>query len=152
LLSVKAQTYFNISLDIIYKIIIKGNILKAVDIICGIIFKDDKFLIERRKKDEIIDPNLVVLPGGHVEENENREHALKREMKEELDIEVKKLKFIKKDFWVASNGEKQNIYYYLILNYDGKPICKTAEELVWTKNVKDLDTEVDRKVIEKLIK
>jgi mutator protein MutT len=126
--------------------------LKAVDIVCGIIFKDDKFLIERRKKDEIIDPNLAVLPGGHVEENESKEQALKREMKEELDIKVKKSKFIKKDFWIASNGEKQNIYYYLILDYDGKPTCKAAEELVWIKNVKDLDTEVDRKVIEKLIK
>ena len=126
--------------------------MKAVDVVCGIIFKDEKFLIEKRKKDEKIDPNLAVFPAGHVEENETREHALKREMKEELGIKVKKLKFIKKDSWIASNDEKQSIYYYLILDYDGEPTCKEAEELIWTKNIKDLDTEVDRKVIEKMMK
>lgn len=126
--------------------------MKAVDVVCGIIFKDEKFLIEKRKKDEKIDPGVVCLPGGHVEENETKEQALKREMKEELGIKVKKLKFIKKDSWIASNDEKQSLYYYLILDYDGEPTCKTAEELIWTKNVKDLDTEVDRKVIEKMIK
>ncbi len=126
--------------------------MKSVDVVSGILFKDKKFLIEKRKFNEKLDPGITCLPGGHVEPFEDKEKALIREMKEELDIKVKKLKFIKKDSWIASNGENQNLYYYLILDYDGEPICKTAEELIWTENVKDLDTEVDRKVIEKMIK
>jgi len=126
--------------------------LKFVDIVSGILLKGKKFLIEKRKINEKIDPGLTCFPSGHVEPFESKENALKREMKEELNIKVKKIKFIKKDFWTASNGENQNLYYYLILEYEGKPECKTAKELIWTENIKDLDAEVDRKVIEKMMK
>lgn len=126
--------------------------MKKADIVIGIIFDGNKFLIEKRKHDEKLDPGLALFPSGHVEKNETKEEALKREMKEELNIKVKRMKFIKKDFWTASNGEKQNLYYYLISEYEGKPICKTAKELLWTENINDLDTDVDRKVIEKLLK
>ena len=67
--------------------------MKTVDVVVGIIFKGKKFLIEKRKLNEKRDPGIVCLPGGHVELNESRKHALKREMKEELGIKVKKLKF-----------------------------------------------------------
>ncbi len=124
--------------------------MKTVDIVIGMIFKSNKFLIERRKQDEKLDPGLAMFPSGHVEANETKEEALKREMKEELNVKVKRMKFIKKDFWIASNGEKQNLYYYLISEYEGEPVCRAAKELVWTENINDLDTDVDRKVIEKL--
>jgi 8-oxo-dGTP diphosphatase len=124
--------------------------MKTVDIVIGVIFKNNKFLIEKRKQNEKIDPGLAVFPSGHVNPKETREEALKREMKEELNIKVKRMKFIKKDFWIASNRERQNLYYYLILDYEGEPICKTAKELIWTKNVDELDTDVDRRVIEDL--
>lgn len=122
--------------------------MKIVDVVSGIFFKDGKFLIEKRKMNEKIDPGLACFPAGHIKSFENKEDALKREMKEELNIKIKKIKFIKRDFWIASNGENQNLYYYLILEYEGKPVCKTAKKLIWTENVEDLDTEVDRKVIE----
>lgn len=125
--------------------------MKALDVVCGIIFKDNKFLVEKRKLDEKLDPGLACFPAGHVKLNETKENALIREMREELNIKVKKIKFIKKDFWVASNGEKQNLYYYLILAYEGKPRCNTAKELLWTEIIDDLDTEVDRIVIKDLI-
>ena len=124
--------------------------MNTVDVVCSIIFKSNKFLVEKRKLDEKIDPGLACFPAGHVNKNETKEQALIREMKEELNIKVKKIKFVKKDFWIASNGEKQNLYYYLILDYDGEPRCSTAEELLWTENVEDLDTEVDRIVIKKI--
>ena len=124
--------------------------MKTADIVIGLIFKDKKFLVEKRKSNEKIDPGLAVFPSGHVEVNETKEEALKIEMKEELNIKVKRMKFIKKDFWKASNGERQNLYYYLILDYDGEPVCKAAKELIWTENVDELDTDVDRRVIEDL--
>lgn len=128
-----------------------GVVLKAVDVVVGIIFDKGKFLVERRKKDEDIDPGIICLPSGHVKRNETKEKALIREMKEELDIKVKKSEFFKKDFWIASNGENQNLYYYLILDYNGKPFCKTAKELLWSNKPEDLDTNVDRRAIEKVL-
>jgi hypothetical protein len=67
-----------------------------------------------------------------------------REMKEELNAEVKKLKLIKRSSWVASNGERQNVYYYLVLAYEGKPACRAAEEILWLKNTGEFDIEADR--------
>ena len=38
------------------------------------------------------------------------EIGLKRELKEELGVKVKEFKFICKNFYIASNGERQNAY------------------------------------------
>lgn len=122
--------------------------LNTKDVVVGVIFDKGLFLAEKRKADERIDPGIICLPGGHVETGETRVSALKREMKEELNIEVKKLRFIKRSFWVASNKERQNVYYYLVLGYEGEPVCGTAEELLWLDNVHDLDVEIDRQVVE----
>jgi len=124
--------------------------MKTVDVVVGVIFRDNKFLVERRKTDEKIDPGIICLPGGHVEPNENRGDALRREMREELNIEVKRSEFLKKDFWIASNGERQNVYYYLIKSYEGEPTSKTAEETLWVENVEQLDVPDNRDVIEKV--
>ena len=124
--------------------------MKTVDVVVGIIFRDNKFLVERRKTDEKIDPGIICLPGGHVELNENKEDAFKREMKEELNIEVKKSVFLKKDFWIASNGERQNVYYYVVTSYEGDPTSKTAKEIIWVENTNELDILDDRNAIEKI--
>ena len=121
-----------------------------VDVVVGVIMNQNKFLVERRESDEKLDPNVVCLPGGHVRKNESLEAALKREMLEELGIKVKEAKFICRNFYVASNGERQNAHCFLIVNYEGKPVCKTAKEVFWTNNVEDLSIEVDRNTIRKL--
>ena len=123
--------------------------MQGVDVVVGIIFHERKFLAEKRKKSDKIDPGIVSLPGGHVELGETRKAALIREMREELSIEVKKTRFIRKSRWLASNGEKQNVYYYLILDYDGKPVRRTAQRISWIKDVEDLDIDIDRQAVEK---
>jgi len=124
--------------------------LKEVDVVVGIVLKDDKFLVERREPDEEVDPGIVCLPGGHVKTGESMEEALKREMREELGIEVKGLKFICENFYVASNGERQNAYCFLVTEYEGKPVCKSAQKIFWEDNIENLDLEVDKKTIKKL--
>ena len=68
--------------------------MEVVGVVVGIVVRDDKFLVERRRWDETIDPGIVCLPAGHVEPNEGLEDALKREMMEELDIQVNDVKFV----------------------------------------------------------
>jgi 8-oxo-dGTP pyrophosphatase MutT (NUDIX family) len=121
--------------------------LGRVDVVVGVVFCRGRFLAERRKVSENIDPGIVCLPGGHVEPEETRESALIREMKEELGIEVKKPRFIKRSFWIASNGERQNVYYYLVLEYKGKPVCREAEDILRIENVDRLDVEIDRQAV-----
>ena len=125
-------------------------LLEDVDVVVGIILNGNKFLVERRRLDEKVDPGIVCLPGGHVKINESKEEALKRELREELGIEVKGLKFVCKNFYVASNGERQNAHCFLVTDYKGNPVCKSAQEIFWEDNIENLSLEVDRKTIMKL--
>ena len=124
--------------------------MKAVGVVVGIVVKGNKFLVERRRWDETVDPGIVCLPAGHVEPNEGLEDALKREMLEELEIKVKKFKFVCKNFYVASNGERQHAYCYLITDYEGEPLCNDAQEIFWEENINNMSLEVDRKTIRKM--
>ncbi len=125
-------------------------LLEDVDVVVGVILDGNKFLVEHRRQDETIDPCIVCLPGGHVKINESKEEALKRELQEELAIKVKEMRFICKNFYIASNGERQNAYCFLITDYEGKPVCKSAQEIFWEDKIERLSLEVDRKTITKL--
>ena len=92
----------------------------------------------------------MCLPAGHVKPNKSLEDALKRETTEEYGIQVNETKFVCKNFYVASNGEKQNTYCYLIADYEGEPVCKTAQEISWEDNIENLSLKVDRKTIKKM--
>ena len=123
---------------------------KEVDVVVGILTDGDKFLVERRGPDEMLDPNVVCLPGGHVNKGERYEKALKREMHEELGITVKGLRLIGKGFRIASNGERQNSYCFVVTSYEGKPTAESAKEIFWTSKIDDLSLEVDKQMIRQL--
>ena len=124
--------------------------MESVDVVVGIILNGNKFLVERRRSDEKVDPGIVCLPGGHVKANESKEEALKRELREELGIKVKEMEFACKNFYIASNGERQNAYCFLVTDYEGKPVCKSSQEIFWEDNIEHLSLEIDRKTIAKL--
>lgn len=54
----------------------------------AIIKKDGKYLIIRKSKDEDVTPNTIDIPGGRIEFGEEPEDALKREVKEEVGLDV----------------------------------------------------------------
>ena len=60
--------------------------MKTLNVVAAIIHKDDKILATKRGYGEFI--NQWEFPGGKIEENETKEEALKREIKEELNIEI----------------------------------------------------------------
>ena len=124
--------------------------MDAVGVVVGIVVKGDKFLVERRRWDETIDPGIVCLPAGHVEADESLEDALKREMMEELGIKVNSFKFVCKNFYVASNGEKQHAYCYIIDDYEGTPVCKDAQEIFWETSIENLSLDIDKKTVKKI--
>ena len=124
--------------------------MEAVGVVVGIVVKGDKFLVERRRLDEKVDPGIVCLPAGHVEPNEGLDDALKREMMEELGIQVKEMKFVCKNFYVASNGERQHAYCYLVTDYEGEPVCKAAQEIFWEEDINKMSLNIDKKTLEKM--
>ena len=60
--------------------------MKTLNVVAAIIHKDDKILATKRGYGEFI--NQWEFPGGKIEENETKEEALKRDIKEELNIEI----------------------------------------------------------------
>ena len=84
------------------------------------------------------------LPGGHVEFGEKTEKALKREMKEETDVSVKKLCFI----GTCENIFKEGVSFHHELNLVFSGILQALRisskephiEFVW-KNMRELKKE-----------
>ena len=58
------------------------------------IFVNDGMLLIAKRKSTALLPNLWELPGGKIEPNETPEECLKRELKEEFDIDVTVGKFL----------------------------------------------------------
>jgi len=124
--------------------------VETVEVVVGILLNQNTFLVERRRFDEPVDPGIVCLPGGHVQRGESRGEALAREMREELGINVKDFTFICLNFYIASNGERQHAYCYLITAYEGTPVSNSAQEIFWEDDIDVLSLEVDRKTIRRV--
>lgn len=61
--------------------------MKTIEVVAAIIHKDNCYLATQRGYGDF--EGMWEFPGGKIEEGESREEALKREIKEELDAEVK---------------------------------------------------------------
>ncbi|WP_029281362.1 (deoxy)nucleoside triphosphate pyrophosphohydrolase [Pedobacter sp. R20-19] len=71
--------------------------MDTVRVVCGIIFKEDKILLCRRKAEKPLG-GYWEFPGGKVEPNESESDALMRELKEELSVKVEIQKHFKTIF------------------------------------------------------
>lgn len=60
--------------------------MRTLNVVAAIIHKDNKILATKRGYGEFI--NQWEFPGGKIEENETKEEALIREIKEELNVEI----------------------------------------------------------------
>jgi len=65
--------------------------MKTLNVVAAIIKKDNQILATKRGYGEFI--NMWEFPGGKIENNETKEEALIREIKEELDCIIKPTKF-----------------------------------------------------------
>jgi 8-oxo-dGTP diphosphatase len=66
--------------------------MKKIKVVCGVIVKNNKYLITQRGDSKNL--NKWEFPGGKVEPFENIFDAIKRELKEELIIEVTPIKIL----------------------------------------------------------
>jgi 8-oxo-dGTP diphosphatase len=83
--------------------------------IAAIILENDKgelLLYLRDNKPDIPFPDHWDLIGGHVEEGETPEEALVREVKEELDIDLKEYTFYKKYICLKGDAYDNTKYIY----------------------------------------
>ena len=82
--------------------------------VCGILKFNNKYLIVRMNENK-----FYCLPGGHIELGEDTNEAVLREMREELDFEVKieRMVCVIQNFFKDENGKTfHELGYYYIIN------------------------------------
>ena len=101
------------------------------DVVAAIIIKDDKYFIAQRNRNKHMGLSWE-FPGGKVEEGESFEIALKREIEEELNIEINiKNKLGEENY----HDEKINVkLHYFICSYTGGDIyLNEHEDSAWVE-------------------
>ena len=71
----------------------KKKIIKDVHAVIGVIEKDGKYFIQKRPAKGLL-ADLWEFPGGKIEMGETKPEALRRELKEELNVELKSAKHL----------------------------------------------------------
>src|SRR2546425_7804883 len=122
------------------------------DVVAGILMERRKFLVEKRRDDDEADPGYVEIPGGHVDPEETLEDALRREMKEELGIEVESARLVQKSLAMATNGERQRIHYFLVEKWKGRIESQEAKGVYWESEVSNLSIMPDRRAVRRILR
>lgn len=105
------------------------NFMTLQKVTAGIIEKDGKILIAKRKSGKCIGAKWE-FPGGKLEENETLEDCLKRELKEELDIEIEiKHYLISSRFFC--NGIEIELVAYNVKYTGGEIKLVDHDEIKW---------------------
>ena len=103
------------------------------DVVAAIIIKNGKYFIAQRNKNKHMGLSWE-FPGGKVEKGETFEIALKREIKEELNIEINiKNKLGEENY----QDDKINVklHYFICSHFNGEIILSEHEDSAWvTKN------------------
>ena len=127
---------------------------KPIQVVAAVIIRDDKTLCVQRGK-HIRDYVSLKweFPGGKIEPGEDREQALRREIREELDVEIGNpeyfttVKHAYPDFHLV-----MHVYNCLILK--GEPLLKEHVALKWLR-VEELDqldwAAADIPIVDKLM-
>lgn len=99
------------------------------DVVGALIEDKGKFLVCQRQDNDLFG-SLWEFPGGKVEKGEDKKAALKRELKEELGIQVKVGKLIN-TFEDEIPAMKITVYLYRCNITKGTPRCLECQDLKW---------------------
>ena len=123
-------------------------------VVGGLIYQNKKILICQRKK-EGDHPFKWEFPGGKINDFEENQEALKRELKEELNIEIIKMSFFDEYLYEYKElSKKLKLVFYQIFQFEGEMQNLVHHQLKWIdiSNLSDYDfLEGDQKIIDKLI-
>ena len=113
----------------LFSITKKKKTIPAYNIVVGIIFKKNKFVISQRKPTGLL-ANLWELPGGKKYQHESAIDCLKREIKEEINISIKNPIYIGHIKHQYSHF-KINIDFYCCSYYKGRAKALEAQQIKW---------------------
>ena len=100
------------------------------EVAVGILRKNGKILICQRKKGGRYELKWE-FPGGKLENGETTEHCLRRELREELSIEIQSIECIQTQASYYEDGGIFNVAYCFISGYTGEPKNNVFEQIRW---------------------
>jgi len=114
-----------------YPIKNKPKTIPLYNVVVGLIIKNNKFLISKRKPTGLL-PNLWELPGGKIKKDESKTTCLKREIKEETNIIIqdgKNVGYINH----AYSHFKVKISLFIITKFTGHPKALASVQIKWVE-------------------
>ena len=100
------------------------------EVAVGILQKNGKILICQRKKGGRYELKWE-FPGGKIENGETTEQCLRRELREELSIEIHSIERIQTQAAYYEDGGIFNVAYCFISGYTGEPKNNVFEQIRW---------------------
>ena len=129
------------------------NANKVINVVAALIYQNGKLLVCQRRAEGAF-PLKWEFPGGKVEEREADIDALRRELREELTIEMRAAVLVYQHTHRYPDGPTVSLRFYFIHGFDGEAQNMVFEKVSWVK-VADLEhmdfLEGDRPIIEKLL-
>lgn len=98
-----------------------------------IVNQKGEILLSLRKKDKSY-PDMWEFPGGKVEKGENETQALRRELKEELNINTQLNEF---ELLFSFKNDNPNFSLYKCSKWEGEPEALESQKIKWT-NINEL--------------
>ena len=124
-----------------------------INVVAAVIRDEEGRILITQRNLKKAQGGLWEFPGGKIESEETKEHAIVREIKEELDIEIRCDKYI--DEKVFNYPEKDfNLIAFECIKLGGEIRLLEHESYAWVKEIELKDYEfapVDLFIIEKLI-
>ena len=133
--------------------------MKHVEVVCAVIAKDNKVFCCRRGPGRALEGKYE-FPGGKVEVGETQQEAIMREIKEELETDVRPIKFIGTSHHIYSDddvapfkGFEITMHAYLCAKFSGDLKLKEHTDSKWLSK-EELDSvdwaEADKPIVEML--
>jgi len=127
---------------------------QTTTVVGGLIYQNKKILICQRK--EVGDhPLKWEFPGGKIKDFEENQEALRRELKEELNIDITEMSFFDEYLYEYKElSKKLKLVFYHIFQFEGEIQNLVHHQLKWIdiSNLSDYDfLEGDHKIINRLI-
>lgn len=126
---------------------------RDTEVVAGLIFREGHLLVCQRREDGMF-PLQWEFPGGKVERGETHEDALRRELREELEIEINRISEVFRHRHEYAEDLTVDLSFYKVHEYQGEIKNMTFRQIRWAAidDLRDFDfLSGDMPLVERLV-